>query len=285
MKIARIQTSHGTGFAAQDDRAGWVPLEAMGIVAATTADVIDQEEAIRAGLTRTTADPVEPEESAFLCPIVRPSKVMAIGLNYLDHIRETNAKRPEYPMVFAKFPSSLNDPYGRIVMDDRLTERGDYESELAVVIGRRTRGIAEEEALDCVFAYSVGNDVSARDWQRADGQFDRSKSFDTFCPIGPWLTTADEVPDPQALTVRSWVNGETRQDSSTREMIFSVRHLIWYIARGMTLEPGDVILTGTPHGVGFAMNPPRYLAPGDVVECEVGPLGRIRNEVVAPTRT
>lgn len=282
MKIARMQTSRGIGFVARNDGNGWVPLESMGILAATTADVIDQADAIRAGLARAPSDPRDADERELLCPIVRPSKVMAIGLNYLDHIRETNAQRPEHPMVFAKFPSSLNDPYGRIVMDDRLTAQGDYESELAVIIGRRTRSITEDEALDHVFGYSVGNDVSARDWQRADGQFDRSKGFDTFCPIGPWLTTADEVPDPQALPVRSWVNGDLRQNSSTSEMVFTVRHLVWYIARGMTLEPGDVILTGTPHGVGFAMDPPRCLVPGDVVECEVGRLGRIRNEVVAP---
>jgi 2-keto-4-pentenoate hydratase/2-oxohepta-3-ene-1,7-dioic acid hydratase in catechol pathway len=208
--------------------------------------------------------------------------MLAIGLNYRDHIRETKQTEPSNPIVFAKFPSSLNDPYGDIVMDQRLTEAGDYESELAVVIGRKARGIELSEALGCVFAYTVANDVSAREWQKRDGQLDRSKSFDTFCPIGPWLTTADEVSDPQALAVHSWVNGESRQDSSTREMIFSVEHLIWYIARGMTLEPGDVILTGTPHGVGVAMDPPRFIVPGDLVECEVEGLGTLRNPVVAP---
>ena len=167
-------------------------------------------------------------------------------------------------------------------MDKELTERGDYEVELAVVIGKRTRKVGEDRALDSVFGYTVANDVSARDWQKADGQFDRSKSFDTFCPIGPWITTADEVPDPQGLALRSWVNGELRQDSSTKEMLFDIAHLIHYLSRGMTLEPGDVLLTGTPHGVGFAMEPPRYLAPGDVVECEVEGLGRLRNAVVGP---
>ncbi|MGH2698435.1 MAG: fumarylacetoacetate hydrolase family protein, partial [Actinomycetota bacterium] len=183
---------------------------------------------------------------------------------------------------FGKFPNSLNDPYGRIVMDEQLTEQGDYEVELAVVIGKTTRRVSEENALQSVFGYTVANDVSARDWQKADRQFDRSKSFDTFCPIGPWITTSDEVPDPQGLSLKSWVNGELRQDSSTKEMLFGVAHLIYYLSRGMTLKPGDVILTGTPHGVGFAMDPPRFLAPGDSVECEVEGLGRLSNAVVGP---
>ncbi len=279
MKIARIRTPDGSDFAVQARDATWVAFSSLGISAFSTADVVGQAGALASvvdGLSGGSADP------DFLAPIVRPSKILAIGLNYRDHIRETNQTEPANPIVFAKFPSAINDPYGRIVMDGRLTEQGDYESELGVVIGRTTRGIDRSEALGSVFAYTVANDVSARDWQKRDGQLDRSKGFDTFCPIGPWLTTADEVADPQDLAIRSWVNGEPRQDSSTREMIFSVEHLIWYIARGMTLEPGDVILTGTPHGVGFAMHPPRFIVPGDVVQCEVMGLGTLRNPVVAP---
>lgn len=282
MRIARTDNEGSDpGFAVERDRGGWVPLDALGIEAHTTADCIAAWPAIESRVSGASdADVVEDPD--FLRPIVAPTKVLAIGMNYLDHIRETKSNQPERPILFGKFPNSLNDPSGKIVMDKELTEKGDYEVELGVVIGKTTRGVSEESALDSVFGYTVANDISARDWQRADGQFDRSKSFDTFCPIGPWITTADEVPDPQGLALRSWVNGELRQDSSTKEMLFGVAHLIHYLSRGMTLEPGDVLLTGTPRGVGSAMKPPRFLAPGDVVECEVEGLGRLRNAVVGP---
>jgi 2-keto-4-pentenoate hydratase/2-oxohepta-3-ene-1,7-dioic acid hydratase in catechol pathway len=281
MRIARIEYESGTVFAAAEDDGPWVPLPILGIEARDTAEVIQQTDAVRGGLAAGSGTSAIGEPK-LACPIVRPSKILAIGLNYLDHIRETGADKPERPIVFAKYPSALTGPHDPIVVDAALTEQADYEVELAVVIGRRTRRVSREEALDAVFGYCVANDVSARDWQRKDSQFSRSKSFDTFCPAGPWITTADRVPDPQALGIRSDVNGERRQDSSTKEMIFPVAELVEFLARGMTLEPGDVILTGTPHGVGFAMDPPVYLKPGDVVGCEIDGLGRIENPVVGP---
>lgn len=164
------------------------------------------------------------------------------------------------------------------MVDPRLTEQGDYEAELAVVVGDGGRWLTADRALGAVFGYAVANDVSARDWQFLDGQFSRAKSMDTFCPIDPW-TTADEVGDPQALRITCHVNGERRQDSSTAEMVFGVADLLVYLSRTMTLEPGDVILTGTPPGVGFAMQPPRFLRPGDRVRCEIAGLGAIDNAV------
>jgi 2-keto-4-pentenoate hydratase/2-oxohepta-3-ene-1,7-dioic acid hydratase in catechol pathway len=281
MRLARVRTNDGRAqFALSAGDDGWVPVQSLGVKDGTTGEVIAALRGADTSSLEGSANLLEDVE--FLNPIVPPTKLLAIGLNYLDHINETKSKQPENPILFAKFPNSLNDPYGRIIIDPRLTERGDYEVELVVVIGETTKGISEDDALSCIFGYTVANDVSARDWQRADGQFDRSKSFDTFCPIGPWITTADQVSDPQGLPLRSWVNGELRQDSSTKEMLFSVAYLIYYLARGMTLEPGDVILTGTPHGVGFAMDPPQYLKPGDVVECEVEGLGRLKHEIVAP---
>ena len=281
MRIARIKTAAGDKlFAVARDEETWVPLESLGVDGGTTGQVIEALTKRSEPLDPSAGEQVQADE--LLNPIVPPTNLLAIGMNYLDHIQETGTKQPENPILFAKFSNTLVKPYGRVIIDPRLTEKGDYEVELAVVIGKTTKGISEEDALDCVFGYTVANDVSARDWQRADGQFDRSKSFDTFCPIGPWITTADEVPDPQSRALKSWVNGELRQDSSTKRMVFSVAYLIYYLARGMTLDPGDVILTGTPHGVGFVMDPPRHLAPGDIVECEVEGLGRIRNEIVAP---
>jgi 5-carboxymethyl-2-hydroxymuconate isomerase len=246
----------------------------------TTADLIAAGGALSGVAARTLRGGVADPE--FLSPVVAPGKVIAVGLNYADHMRETNQEPPASPRIFGKFTTSIVGPFDDVVADERLTRQVDYEGELAVIIGKRTKYVAEADALGAVFGYLVGNDVSARDAQKIDGQLDRSKSFDTFCPLGPWITTADEVPDPQGLGIRTRVNEEIRQDSSTAEMYFTTAYLIHFLARGMTLEPGDVILTGTPHGVGFAMKPPRYLVPGDVVECEVDGLGMLRNRIVAP---
>ena len=212
---------------------------------------------------------------------VRPGKVVAIGLNYMDHIRETGLDVPGHPLVFAKFPSSVVGPEAPIVIDPDLTERVDWEVELGVVVGRRMRNVSEADALGYVFGYTVGNDVSARDVQFGDGQWVRGKSFDTFCPLGPVIATVDEVPDPQALGLFTRVNGETVQESSTAEMIFSVAELLAFCSRSFTLEPGDVVLTGTPWGCGEFMVPRRSLRPGDLVEVESERIGVLRNPVVA----
>jgi 2-keto-4-pentenoate hydratase/2-oxohepta-3-ene-1,7-dioic acid hydratase in catechol pathway len=211
---------------------------------------------------------------------LRPGKIVAIGLNYHDHIRETGMDAPSQPLVFSKFPSSVVGPYEAIEFDPSLAERVDWEVELAVVVGRRMRGVHDREALDHVFGYTVANDVSARDVQFSDGQWVRGKSFDTFCPLGPVVATADEVPDPQALAIRTRVNGEVVQESSTSEMVFGVAELLSYCSRSFTLEPGDVLLTGTPWGCGEFMSPRRSLRSGDVVEVEVEGIGMLTNPVV-----
>jgi len=183
--------------------------------------------------------------------------------------------------VFAKFPSNVIGPTDSSELDETLTARVDWEVELAAVVGRRMRRVKEHDALDYVFGYTVGNDVSARDVQFSESQWVRGKSFDTFCPLGPIVVTADEIPDPQALTLRTRVNGEVMQESSTTEMVFGVAELLAFCSRNFTLEPGDLLLTGTPWGCGHFMDPPRHLAIGDVVECEIEGIGALRNPVVA----
>jgi 2-keto-4-pentenoate hydratase/2-oxohepta-3-ene-1,7-dioic acid hydratase in catechol pathway len=210
-------------------------------------------------------------------PIQRPNKVIAIGQNYMDHCREVGAPIPTRPIVFAKFPSSIIGPTDEIQWRSDLTQQVDWEVELGVVIGRTARHVLEEEALDYVFGYTVVNDVSARDLQSGDGQWVRAKSLDTFCPIGPVVVTADEIPDPQKLGIRCRVNGVMMQESNTLEMIFTVRDLVVFLSRAFTLLPGDVISTGTPHGVGVGRTPQVFLKDGDVVEMEIDHIGRLRN--------
>ncbi|MSO42426.1 MAG: FAA hydrolase family protein [Solirubrobacterales bacterium] len=220
------------------------------------------------------------EDARLLAP-VRPTKIVAIGLNYQDHIDETGLDPPKEPLVFAKFPSSLTGPYDPIRFDPALTERVDWEVELGVVIGSRMRDVPAADALEGVFGYTVANDVSARDLQFHDVQWVRGKSLDSFCPVGPAVVTTDEVPDPQDLSLRTKVNGEVVQESSTRLMLFGIAELLEFCSRSFTLEPGDLLLTGTPWGCGEFTEPKRSLQDGDIVETEIDGIGAMRNEVVA----
>ena len=269
MRLATVRVD-GTECLASADADGYRRLESAG----------DLRSLLHAGVDLRRLPLGEPVDGS-LAPPLRPGKIVAIGLNYLDHIRESNLERPEQPLVFAKFPSSVIGPADPIELDVSLTSRVDWEVELAVIIGARMRRVPERDALEHVFGYTVGNDISARDVQFSESQWVRGKSFDTFCPLGPVVVTADEIPDPQALTLWTRVNGEVMQESSTAEMVFGVAELLAFCSRSFTLEPGDVVLTGTPWGCGEFMDPPRSLAGGDVVETEIEGIGTLRNPVVA----
>jgi len=214
-----------------------------------------------------------------LAPVTHPGKIIAVGLNYRDHAIETKQPIPTSPIIFAKFTSSINGPEGVVVLppDD---PQGDYEAELAAVIGRKAKAATESDALTYVAGYMPLNDVSARRWQFADKQWVRGKSCDTFCPTGPWLTTRDAVPDPHSLAIRMRVNGVIVQNSNTSNLIFGIPALIAFISAAITLDPGDIIATGTPDGVGVFRNPPVFLRPGDVMEVDIEGLGVLRNRVV-----
>jgi len=215
-------------------------------------------------------------EMRLLPPITRPGKIMAIGLNYADHILESGSAPPEQQTWFCKQISSLNGPYDSVEVP-KVSAALDYEAELVVVIGKGGRHIARSEAAAHVLGYCVGNDVSVRDWQLATSQWVIGKSFDTHAPIGPWVTTSDEVSDPHGLDIRCLVNGEQRQGSNTRQLVFDVWAQIEHLSQAMTLEPGDLIFTGTPGGVGGAATPPFRLKDGDVVRVEIDRLGHIEN--------
>ena len=214
-----------------------------------------------------------------LAPLPRPGKIVCVGLNYHDHCREQGVEAPAYPMLFAKFSNAITDP-GAPVVRPRATDTLDLECELAVIVGRRASRVAPERALDHVFGYTVLNDVTARDLQREDRQWLRAKGWDGFAPLGPVVVTRDEIADPGRLGLRSWVNGETWQDSTTADMIWDVPSLLAFVTRSITLEPGDILSTGTPAGVGHFHDPPRYLAGGDVMGCEIDGIGVLENSIV-----
>ncbi len=218
-----------------------------------------------------------------LAPLT-PTAILCIGLNYRRHAAESGSKTPERPVLFMKAPSALQNPGDPILLPTHLAStQVDFECELAVVIGKSCKNVSRENALDYVLGYTCANDVSARDWQRDWGgsQWCRGKTFDTFCPLGPCLVTTDDIPNPNALSIKTILNGQTMQDWTTDDMIFTVAELIEFLSGSTTLQPGTVILTGTPHGVGFARKPPRFLQPGDSVTIEIDAIGQLTNPVQA----
>ena len=263
MKIIRYQDKQGSvGYAAQQPDGSTLKL---------AGDVFNSPK-----VTAEKADVVR-----LLAPVA-PTSILCIGLNYRHHAQETGAKIPEFPVLFFKNTSTVQHPGAPILLPTHLkSDEVDYECELAVVIGRAAKNISRQNALDHVLGYTCANDVSARDWQikRGGSQWCRGKSFDTFCPLGPWLVTRDEISNPNALKIRTRVNGEVRQDGNTDDMIFDVPTLIEFLSGSTTLLPGTVILTGTPHGVGMARKPPCWLKAGDTVSIEIEKIGTLTNPV------
>lgn len=239
----------------------------------------DVGELLAAGASAATGEPLDRSRLTIRSPLARPGKIICIGLNYRDHCREQNIEPPRYPMLFAKFGNAVNDPGGS-VLRPRATEKLDLECELGVVIGSSASRIGPAEALDHVFGYTVVNDITMRDLQAEDRQWLRAKGADGFAPIGPAVVSRDEIGDPQALAMRSSVNGETWQESSTAEMVFDVATLVAFVSTVIRLEPGDLIATGTPAGVGHYQRPPRYLADGDLLRCEIEGIGAIETTVI-----
>ena len=251
-------------------------------IAGSMIELIAQWDALKPRLeAKAAAGGGVPLASVKLCaPVQRPGKIFAIGLNYADHIAESNMGTPARQVWFTKAQTSINGPYDPIAIA-RGTATTDYEVELVAIVGRGGKHIAAADAAGAIFGYCVGNDVTERMWQHATPQWSLGKSFDTHAPIGPWIVTADELGDPHGLGVRCFVNGDKRQDSSTANLVFNLWQQVEHLAVGMTLEPGDVIFTGTPGGVGAAMDPRQFLQPGDVVRCEIDRLGHIEATMVA----
>lgn len=251
-------------------------------------DFLDhQEQAFEQFSDPSALQKLDSDNISFLAPIPRPrSNVMCLGLNYLEHVQENTKlmgreiKAPDFPIVFTKAPSAVNSPFGDIKLDNSITQKLDWEVELAVIIGKGGKGIKAADAMQHVFGYTVLNDVTARDLQRQHKQFFIGKSLDGACPMGPVIVTADELSKPHNLRITSRVNGETQQDSNTKHMIFKIPQIIEILSRSRTLEVGDIIATGTPSGVGVAQEPARFLKSGDLLESEIENIGVLKNNII-----
>lgn len=219
------------------------------------------------------------EQTELMQPVIRPQKILAIGLNYKDHIQETGFEKPEFPLFFNKQLTSVNGPFGDIHLP-KVSDKLDYEGELGFIIGKKCRHVSKNDAKKVIAGFVTCNDVSVRDWQMKSPTFTLGKSFDTHSPFGPYLTTFDEVNDPHNLSIKTWVNGELRQDSNTSNLVYDCYEQIETLSTAFTLEPGDLIMTGTPAGVGIGFEPKRYLRTGDVVKIEIEKVGIIQNKVV-----
>jgi 2-keto-4-pentenoate hydratase/2-oxohepta-3-ene-1,7-dioic acid hydratase in catechol pathway len=270
----------GSSRALPVDYLEWFDLDGPWLQAARRAhDALVADPAARGAAARE-GSLIRAAAVTLLAPVPRPGKIVCVGLNYRDHAAEARLPVPESPVIFAKFATALLAP-GSPIRLPAFARRVDYEAELAFAIGRRARHVPRDRAMAYVLGFTNANDVSARDIQKMDGQWVRAKSCDTFAPIGPAIVTLDEIAAPHALPIRLRLNGEVMQDSNTDQFVFGIPALVEFLSATMTLEPGDLVLTGTPPGVGFARRPPVYLRPGDVVEVEIGGLGVLRNPVVA----
>ncbi len=283
MRFCRFQRQDRStefGLFIDDQLVSLQPLAAVGASEATPW--VTFEQVLRSSPDELRTLPPVTEPVRLLSPVARPDKILCVGLNYRDHAIETGSEIPTEPIIFSKFTEALIGPEDPIILP-AVSQRVDYEAELVAVIGKTCRQVDEAHAMDYVFGYCCGHDVSARDWQkgRPGGQWLLGKTFDTFAPLGPYLVHHSAVPNVDQLRVQMRLNGETLQDSTTAQLIFSIPQVIAYVSRVTTLRPGDLIYTGTPPGVGDARTPPRYLSPGDVCEVEVEGLGTLRNPCVA----
>jgi 2,4-diketo-3-deoxy-L-fuconate hydrolase len=285
MKIARVRSDDGTeGFAVTLGSSGFVPLDALGLKADTTADVAGIFDRLRAARLEDLPQGAQlamlsDDDPRLSSPVTRPCDVICVGLNYRAHVEETALASTDSPLLFAKWSSSISAPNSEVLLDPAFTRQLDYEVELGVVIARTIRQGQRDNLLDAVFGYVVANDISARDVQFAEGNWTRAKSAKGYLPVGPWITTVDEVPDLGRLTISCTVNGELRQRAMTSQMIFSVEQILQFAASTMDLHPGDLVLTGTPAGVALGMDQPRWLVAGDVITSQIEGLGTLTTPV------